>query len=113
MSIKTPLPKISIEKVKKLYPTVVRVEEYYTTELKWMAILPNGKKVYDPSLYHANTLQEEQDRIEDVVKQCIEAGASIVQFKCTDEQGHRVYVDYKVHELMPSGTLLNQQQTEK
>ena len=103
--METNLTKISIEKVKKLY-TVLTVQEYYTSSVKCTNILPDGQKVFDATLYSAKTLQEEQELIESVVQKCVDAGASIVQFKCTDEQGHRCYVDYKVHELMPAGTLL-------
>lgn len=95
---------INLSRVFKLYPKVISIEEYYHPVNKWTSILPDGRDVRSEELYRGTpplTGGGSLDPIrEKVVKLCIKAGATHVQFKCRDSNNELCFPDYKVEELI-------------
>jgi len=98
---------INLSKVKKLYDKILGVEEYFDPINKWTSILPEGTDVRADETYQYYSAERlmkikagEDPERERVVKLCINAGATIIQFKCLDKFGVECYPDYKVGELI-------------
>lgn len=86
--------KISLQKVHDLYPNgkVICVEEYFSNNQNWTAILPDGTDVRDPDLYYKFGLNF-------VVAMCIQNGATQISFKLLDENKEYSFPDFYTTEL--------------
>lgn len=102
--------KINLSPIRSLYKKVICVEEYYHPYMKWTNVFPDGTDIRDPENYYKELNMKvsdgngeitfNTDLIERVVKKCIDSGATIIQFKCTDKDNEYCYPDYKVTELI-------------
>ncbi len=104
------IAKINFDKVYKLYKKIINIEEYFHPVKKWTHVLPDGRILSSESTYRSypnypilikeSGVIEFPEILKDLVKRCIEDGATQIQFKCVDEKGAYSYPDYKIEEII-------------
>lgn len=97
--------KIDLSRVYKLYEKIVQLEQFFIPTKGWSSILPDGTDVRNGDLYYelipnaTSSNEISPDIRERLVQRCLDAGATHVQFKCTDKNREYCYPDYKISEL--------------
>lgn len=102
--------KVNIDHIRVLYKKVVSIEEYFHPTNKWTHILPDGTNLQNPNVYYkeldikfppgGGEITFNEDIIERLVQKCIDTGATMIQFKCRDQNNEYAYPDYKINELL-------------